>query len=260
MNGLVLLPLVPVRAVNTETSEMTTQLLYGELIEIIEIQGNWIYVRNLADNYKGWVDTKMIKQIDNEMFVYLNNSSPAIVRVPFIECVDEDSKEKFLLPGGSKLYVSNQIKTINDSKTFTYNSDGVHPVAELTGNSILKVARQYLSSPYLWGGKSVLGIDCSGFTQVVFSICGFALPRDADMQATEGVIVDFLEEVKAGDLAFFGNDDGEILHVGIMINSSQIIHASGWVKIESIDTHGIISCITGEYTHQLRVIKRYINS
>lgn len=258
MNGIVLLPLVPVRAVNMETSEMTTQLLYGELVEIIEMQGNWIYVRNVADNYKGWVDLKMIKQIDDETFVYLDNLNSTIVRVPFIECVDEESKEKFLLPGGSKLYDSNQIKTINDSKTFTYSSEGVHPAAELIGSDILRVAMQYLNSPYLWGGKSVLGIDCSGFTQVVFSICGFILPRDADMQATEGIVVDFLEEVKAGDLAFFGNDDGEILHVGIMISSSQIIHASGWVKIEGVDTHGIISSITGEYTHKLRVIKRYL--
>ncbi|MPN27215.1 hypothetical protein SDC9_174643 [bioreactor metagenome] len=135
----------------------------------------------------------------------------------------------------------------------------IFPV-EINGANILKIATMYLNAPYLWGGKSLLGIDCSGLVQVVFSICGIQLPRDASQQVEKGDLVNFLGEAQQGDLAFFDNEAGNITHVGILLDATRIIHASGWVKIEKIDNHGIISSQTGEYTHKLKVIKRLINS
>ena len=118
---------------------------------------------------------------------------------------------------------------------------------------------QYLNTPYLWGGKSTLGIDCSGFTQQVYKLLGIKLMRDASEQAEQGVIIDFLQEVKSGDLAFFDNEDGRITHVGILLDSETIIHASGRVRIDKIDTAGIMSSDTGDRTHHLRIIKRLIS-
>jgi gamma-D-glutamyl-L-lysine dipeptidyl-peptidase len=123
--------------------------------------------------------------------------------------------------------------------------------------NIRQVALQYLDVPYLWGGKSFFGIDCSGFCQQVFRHFGINLPRDAYQQAEKGEVVGFLQEVVCGDLAFFDNEEGRITHVGLMLNTHEIIHASGKVRIDKIDHQGIINSETGVRTHQLRIIKRY---
>lgn len=258
INGIVLLPVVPMRAQNMETSEMTSQLLYGELVEIIESMGSWLFVRNLIDNYEGWVDDKMISKIDVATLEYYQHTLPIVSSIPLTECKIHATDETFLLPGGSRIYQQTLLKTVNSSKLFDYNSAPINSNIGLSGDNIVLIAKQYLNSPYLWGGKTVMGIDCSGFVQVVYSICGLVLPRDADKQSLCGVTVDFVEECQPGDLAFFGHGGAEILHVGIMISSSQIIHASGWVKIESIDNYGIISGQTGDHSHELKLIKRLL--
>jgi cell wall-associated NlpC family hydrolase len=122
--------------------------------------------------------------------------------------------------------------------------------------SLLDMAYLYLNTPYLWGGKSVFGIDCSGFTQSVFRWFQIPILRDAAQQATQGEGVGFLQEARAGDLAFFDNPEGRIIHVGILLNDQEVIHASGKVRIDKIDNQGIINVDTGARTHQLRIIKR----
>jgi len=130
---------------------------------------------------------------------------------------------------------------------------------ETNSQNLIPLALQYLNAPYLWGGKSILGIDCSGLVQVVFAMSGIQLNRDASEQVESGQAIDSLSETKPGDLAFFENSNGKIIHVGILLNSHQIIHASGWVKVEAIDSTGIVSAQTGEYTHKLRAIKRIVS-
>lgn len=257
-NGIVLLPVVPMRAQNMETSEMTSQLLYGEMVQIIESRGSWILVRNMIDEYEGWVDNKMITKIDAQTLEQYQRAVPVISSMPLMVCNICATEEHFLLPGGSRIYQQNSLQTVLGSKFFDYPAQGPVSVIGLTGRCIVQIAKQYLNSPYLWGGKTVLGIDCSGFAQVVYSICGMVIPRDADKQSLNGATVDFVEECKPGDLAFFGHVGPEILHVGIMISNSQIIHASGWVKIENIDNYGIVSAQTGDYTHELKLIKRLL--
>ena len=258
MTGIITLPLVPLRISDSERSEMTSQLFFGERVEIIEERERWLFVRNFSDNYTGWADRKMIQILTIDEELRLANTPSYCVPVPLLICGKSTSNEKMHLPGGSLLpyyqnntfHIGNEVYSI-EIPLFTDNTITI-------ANRLVDVASQYLNAPYLWGGKSIMGIDCSGLVQVVFAICGIHTPRDASQQVENGKHIDFLTEAKAGDLAFFENADGQIIHVGLLLNAQQIIHASGWVKIESIDAQGIISAQTGNYTHKLRVIKRLI--
>ena len=116
----------------------------------------------------------------------------------------------------------------------------------------------YLNSPYLWGGRSPFGIDCSGFTQMVFKLNGIKLPRDAYEQAEIGKTLNFIEETQKGDLAFFDNEEGKIIHTGIIIDKNKIIHSSGKVRIDNLDHYGIFNAETGKYSHNLRLIKKVV--
>ena len=258
MYAIIRLPLVPLRDSDNERSELLSQLLFGECIEIIETRDHWLFVRNLSDNYRGWVDRKMVQILTVSEEERISNTPKYYVRIPILVCNETTSNEKMFLPGGSILQQdSNDLITI-DNDSYSMNPSELYQNEIATGAKITETAFQYLNAPYLWGGKSIFGIDCSGLVQVVYSMVGIQLLRDASDQVESGEVIDFLSETKAGDLAFFENPDGRIVHVGILLNSHQIIHSSGWVKIETIDSQGIISEQTGTYTHKLRVVKRLI--
>jgi hypothetical protein len=258
MNGIITLPLVPLRQNDSEISEMTSQLLFGERVEIEEVNERWLFVRNLSDNYTGWVDRKMIQILSNHEEKQLNSVNSFCMPIPLVLCNIINTGEKMYIPGGSILHGFTEHKCKIGDEIYEINLQGSTNLQEITSERILYLATQYLNAPYLWGGKTIMGIDCSGFVQVIYALCQIQLPRDASMQVEKGQVIDFLSQSQAGDLAFFENAEGKIIHVGLLYNNHQIIHASGWVKIESIDTHGIISSKTGEYTHKLRVIKRLI--
>jgi len=252
MIGIVALPLVPLRQNDSDRSEMTSQLLFGEQVEILETRDKWLLVRNIADNYTGWVDRKMVQHINEE-----KNTDFYCINVAIVECYTKEKTETVLLPGGSKV---NGNEIIIGGKSFIIDPINFKFSYDRSAERLISLAKQYLNTPYLWGGKSVMGIDCSGFVQVIYDMLGIQLPRDDYQQAECGKVIDFLTEAQTGDLAFFENTEGKIIHVGIILNSQQIIHASGWVKIESIDGQGIISNQTGEYTHKLQVLKRIIST
>ena len=258
MKAIINLPLVPLRESDNERSELYTQLLFGECVDVIETRERWLFIRNLNDNYRGWLDRKMVQILSDQDEKLLEKVKKYTVQVPITVCTKTHSKEKMLLPGGSIIHTNKTGELTIKEESYQLNSSDLVIEVGIDGQTIIQHALQYLNAPYLWGGKSIFGIDCSGLVQVVFSICGIQLERDASEQVESGKPIDFLSEAKAGDLAFFENDNGKIIHVGLLLNSHQIIHASGWVKVESIDTNGIISTITGEYTHKLRVIRRLL--
>lgn len=258
MYGLVNLPVVPLRASDSERSEMISQLMFGEYVEILEQSDKWLYVRNSADNYHGWTDRKMIKIVSEKEFLNAQKAVKLKLSRPYTIIYHALSNQTKLLPGGSVIYGLNGDEFQIGSEFWSLIDPVSIPEKNLSAHQILDVAIQYINAPYLWGGKTILGIDCSGFVQLVFAIGGYLLPRDASQQVNVGKTVDFLSEVLPGDLAFFENEEGSISHVGILMDTSKIIHASGWVKVENIDAQGIISSVTGEYTHQLRVIKRIL--
>lgn len=249
--GIVKTPLIPLRKEADECSEMTSQFLYGELFHIIEEIEKWLLVRNMADDYIGWIDKKMAVQLTLSEWEKLDAEKCYKVAVSHTYFSTIKTAEKMLLPGGSVLRESEK-NSVNNLHLLEATSD-----IPFNTEQLITLAKQYINAPYLWGGKSIFGIDCSGLTQVVFSTFNIPLKRDASEQALQGKLIPTLEKSKAGDLAFFENEGGKIIHVGILLSSSSILHASGSVKIEEIDSKGILCANTNTYSHRLSVIKRH---
>ena len=246
-------PVCPLRAEATHRSEQTSQLLFGERGEQLEIAGDFVRIRLLYDNYEGWCQSSQLEESTDED-VALENIMLAGEWINKVKVNDQVMQ----VPLGSCLPVSN-IKSIFEKYKVVYDGTFIEPTQNsLTEEMVKKFAFTFLNSPYLWGGRSVFGIDCSGFIQLVFKLINIRLPRDAYQQATQGDEVGFLQEVHCGDLAFFDNESGKITHTGILLNSKTIIHASGKVRIDSIDDLGIINNDTGKRTHHLKVIKRVV--
>lgn len=260
--GISDLSIIPVRKEPTEKSEMVTQILFGEHFLTIENNNNWTNVRLAFDDYEGWVDTKMIMPIDEKLYFHLNEELPVVANDTFnLVFQEEDYSNKLIVPGSSFPFCDLQKKFfyIGDKKYFFQGKVSENTIGEHIRDSIIESALKYFNSPYLWGGRTPYGIDCSGLTQIVYKLNGMVLPRDASQQVLIGEPLTFVEEALPGDLAFFDNQEGRITHVGIIWDRHKIIHASGKVRIDNVDHQGIFNVDTRRYTHKLRVIKRIIN-
>ena len=254
--GLINLSLVPLRAKASDTSEMTSQLLFGDCLEILDRTDKWVYVRTFFDDYEGWIDHKQFIEIDADTCTQFNNSQSILGLSILHPILNLHTNEIIHVVAGSSLPDVSDGKFQINNVQYQLQSSVVKPDQKKIASEVIASAKFYLNAPYLWGGRSPFGIDCSGFTQLVFKQFGFPLKRDTYLQAEQGTLVNFLEEAKAGDLAFFDNDSGRIIHVGIMVNNSQIIHASGKVRIDSMDNQGIFNEEQKCYTHKLRIVKR----
>lgn len=248
--GICHLSVVPLRAEASDKSEMISQLLYGETFSVIEHAGKWTKIKCIWDDYEAWVDTKQVLfgitenealttkhcnvTVDKTSNLEINNSS-ALLSIGSSESTDILQKyadAKYRFTGRSIEMGSKAIASVDD------------------------LAKHWLNTPYLWGGRSVFGVDCSGFTQNVFKMLGIRLWRDAYQQAEQGTLINFIEEVECGDLAFFDNEEERIIHVGIILDKQTIIHASGQVRLDRLDHQGIFNIDTKKYSHKLRIIKR----
>lgn len=246
--GICNLSIVPVRAEASDKSELTTQLLYGDWFKIIEQRKHWSRVRIAFDNYEGWVDNKQIVEISSENYHLIDTEIPKLTS-DVMEFVSDENEQLIPIPLGSAL---NGISFLN------HKHDGNVQSGKKEKEHLIYTALLYLNSPYLWGGKTPFGIDCSGFTQMVYKLNGHKLLRDAKQQATQGESLSFIEESEPGDLAFFDNTEGIITHVGIIMNDNYIIHAHGKVRIDRLDHTGIFNIDTKKHTHKLRVIRRVV--
>ena len=244
--GICNLSIVPVRIVDSVKSEMINQLIYGDIIEILEEKEKWVKIKSVFDDYTGWIDIKQYFKIDDNIRLDLNKP---VYSVNLVEFIENDNNELVTIPIGSD---------ISNISLMNHKFDGKTISGKNNRNSIVNTALLFLNSPYLWGGKTPFGIDCSGFTQMVYKINGYKLSRDAKDQANQGKTLSFIEESEAGDLAFFNNDEGDIIHVGIILQNNHIIHASGKVRIDRIDHIGIYNNDLNKHTHSLRYIKKII--
>lgn len=246
----------PVRSTFSDKGEMVTQLLFGETVIVLEKKGTWRKIKCSWDNYIGWTDHKLLSPITpTEMEKYNTDT------IYSLELVQAAMATRHYLPIllGSSLPMYDGIRLMLGEEQMTFSGQVFKPSKQmLTQNLVQKIACKYLNAPYLWGGRSPFGIDCSGFTQVVFKILGFQLNRDASQQVEQGELVDFVEQVQVGDLAFFENRKKRIAHVGIVFPERKIIHAYGKVRIDLLDHYGIFNVDTQSYTHRLRVIKRIL--
>ncbi|MDC8105565.1 C40 family peptidase [Chryseobacterium sp. B21-037] len=235
--GICIVTVAPVRAENSDKAEIVTEILFGESADILEVNKNWTKIKMHYDGYEGWVDTKQIKPVSDEE---LEKRKVTLITEDFSSVLMNDGKT--LLSMGSEV----EFPAVASRRS--------HDIRE----SIALTAKEFLNVPYLWGGKSFFAVDCSGFTQLVYKVHDIKLPRDTYQQAEMGEPLTFVEESQPGDLAFFENTEGKIIHVGIMLENQKIIHASGKVRIDTLDSSGIFNKELNSHTHKLRVIKKVL--
>jgi gamma-D-glutamyl-L-lysine dipeptidyl-peptidase len=248
--GICNLSIIPLRAEASEKSEQVSQVLFGEIFEIKEWKDNWVRIVTASDNYPGWIGRLQLIMLGHLAFKRFKQTPPPLTYRPVTQAWKIANNSVLYLPVGSSL-------AFLEGTTCRIGTEQFEIIGEIGETENLVVtATSFLNTPYLWGGRTHFGIDCSGFTQTVFKLQGINLLRDAHQQADQGYMVESLHDTKLGDLAFFENPEGKIVHVGIMLNNEKIIHASGKVKIDTIDEKGIFCEETKKYTHKLKIIKR----
>ncbi len=247
-------PVSPLRAETSHRAEMVTQQLFGEKSIIEETAAdNWVKISLKYDRYKGWVQQSHLAEIDEGHFFKVDKDLTS----DWVNEVDYNGHMMYV-PMGSSLSAFKNGKAFWRRNSVYFKGKVWNPEEiTITPKVIKQIAFKFLNTSYLWGGKSVFGIDCSGYAQMTYKFLNTYLPRDAWQQAEEGEVVNFLQEARCGDLAFFDNEEGRIIHVGILLNDHEIIHSSGKVRIDKIDTQGIMNLETKQRTHKLRIIKRY---
>jgi hypothetical protein len=250
--GICNLAVVPLRAEPSDRSEMVSQVLFGEAFEILEWKDKWVQITTALDSYTGWIDRLQVVMLGHLAYKRLQQTLPPVTYRPITQAWKIVDNSVVFLPAGSSL-------AFLEGTTSYIGNERFEIIGEIgETNNISNIAQSFLNAPYLWGGRTHFGIDCSGFTQIVYKMKDVFLRRDASLQAQDGTSVDSILKAKPGDLAFFNNDQGLITHVGILLGAGKIIHASGKVKIDLIDTQGIYSEELKRYTHRLKIIKRYI--
>jgi gamma-D-glutamyl-L-lysine dipeptidyl-peptidase len=254
--GICLLSVVPCRKEAGNSSEMVTQLLFGESYMVEEFTEDWLKIITAFDSYQGWINIKQHQKISESTFQLLQKENP-VYNAELIQVItNKVNQTHFPISIGARLPFLKTNTITFEQHAFLFDGQIRFGKEKRSGSDIISTAFTFLNSPYLWGGKNPLGIDCSGFTQVVFKLNGYILPRDASQQVALGEPLNFVEEAEAGDLAFFDNEEGNIVHVGILMDNQRIIHASGQVRIDKFDHYGIYNEDSKKYTHTLRVIKR----
>jgi len=251
--GLSNLSIVPMRAEATDLSEMVNQILFGEQYKIIENRKKFSKIRLSHDKYEGWICNKQLFEIEKADYDNLLSSEKNYT-TDVLDIIKSDSFQTIVM--GSVLpEIQNSIFRFNNTD---YTFDGLTTNVKQEKGMLIENAMMYLNSPYLWGGRTPFGIDCSGLSQMVYRLNGIDIPRDADEQAEVGTTLSFVEESESGDLAFFDNAEGKIVHVGIILENNHVIHASGKVRIDRIDQQGIFNDDLGSHTHKLRLIKQIV--
>lgn len=255
--GVCPLSVVPIRSSASDKSEMVSQLLFGELFEVLETKGRkWWKIRCENDNYVGWIVSHQVKPVTPSEYEQYRSSFA--YNLELMQAVMAD--DHFLpITLGARLPNFDGMRFYLGEAVYTFSGQAVFPEdIEINAGFIIKLARRYLQAPFLWGGRSPFGIDSSGLIQVVFQMAGVSMPREPQQQLETGKAVDFIEQTLPGDLAFFENRKGRIAHVGLILPEGGLLHVHGKVRIDRVDHYGVYNLEEGRYTHRLRLVKRLL--
>ncbi len=254
--GICLIACIPVRAEPDHKSEMVSQFLFGESFDVIDTQSGWLHIEMHYDHYRGWIPGNQAHLFEAAPRDMSGAMSRFVISDNLATLTDIATGNEFPVSAGSTFIRGEDGAMTVGGHRFLFSGNMATDNQQKADKDICAFARIFLHTPYLWGGRSAFGIDCSGFAQIVFKLAGIRLPRDSHEQAKKGESIHLIHETKAGDLLFFDNEEGEINHVGILLNEGHIIHAHGKVRIDSVDHHGIFDGNRKAYTHKLRLIKR----
>jgi len=254
--GISLQTLIPVRRSPGDKNEMVDQLLFGDFVKVKDSFENWYLIESVDDENEGWVDKKQLHNISEETFNQFLTSARFFLTDAFSECINlKDNTPTRLILGSQLPNLRNSTLTIEE-ESFSFNGDFNSLQRNPDKKQFKATTQKYLNAPYLLGGKSPFGIDSSGFVQMVYKLSGVFLKRNSSQQAQQGELINFINESQLGDLAFFENEEGNIIHVCIIIDNEHIIHAFGKVRIDKIDHNGIFNEQEMRYSHKLRLLKR----
>ena len=275
--GICLLGVAPMRKTADHRSEMVNQLLFGDIVRITDYRNDWMHIEMAEDGYRGWMSKNQLQLLKESDYSALMNGKRMITTslhgVVTVKSTNKDFKymsankgvgigltepdaENFIVSAGSTIYLNSSEDMIVAGKVFKYGGNLKEGIGKQK-KQIPELASRFHLTPYLWGGRSAFGIDCSGFAQLVYKMAGICIPRDAALQAQEGESVHLISEAEPGNLVFFDNEEGVITHVGIFLDNNNVIHAHGKVRLDKIDHQGIFNIDDKKYTHKLRIIKRF---
>ncbi|MCX2678611.1 C40 family peptidase [Galbibacter sp. EGI 63066] len=246
--GICHLSIVPLRNEPLNTAELSSQVLYGEHFKVLERRKHWSKIRIAFDKYEGWINNTQYQLIDEDIYKAIDKED-SVWSADLVEFIYDKQNNLLPIPLGCN---------VGNTELLSGSFDGATRTGILSKENIVETAFLYLNSPFLWGGKTPFGIDSSGLAQMVYKLNGYHLLRDAAQQSTQGEALSFIEESEPGDLAFFDDEEGNIIHVGIIMKDNYIIHTHGKVRIDRIDHSGIFNIDTKTHTHKLRVIKKIV--
>ena len=246
--GICNLSIVPIRNESSDVSELLSQILYGEVFKVLEQRKQWSKIRLAFDKFEGWINNKQYKEISEDDYLSIQNAD-GVYSTDLVEFIKDENEQLYPISLGSSL---------NGLSLLNHSYDGHSTSNKKNKSNIISTAFLYLNTPSFSGGQTPFGIDCSGFTQMVYKLNGYKLLKNVSQQSTQGEALSFIEESEPGDLAFFDNNEGIIIHVGIIMDNNYIIHAFGKVRIDRLDHSGIYNVETNMHTHKLRVIKKIV--
>lgn len=243
----------PIRKDPAHRSEMVNQLLFGETMVVLEKNEEWWKIRSCIDNYEGWLTHHLVQSVE-EMVATSHSQYVTTDLVSHLRVGDH----LIHLPMGASLTGFSKSTGQLWLPNMVFEGSFRDLTQAQSWDLVEKVAHSWINAPYLWGGKTLMGVDCSGLVQTVFKVGGVKLLRDASQQQQQGLGVTQLQDARPGDLAFFDNDKGKVIHVGIILSGDRIIHASGKVRLDALDESGIMNHESAVRTHHLHSIRRVI--